>query len=218
MSLLDLITGNLYYLRANDANGDAWPVLTTVMAGDNSGRNSCLLYVNSRPAIAHIQQYNAATVFYQRAADASGADWSGPGSIIESFVGNGYGGLECSMAIISGNPAICFYDKNGQNLRFHRALNADGSNWGAEQILDDTSRAGRYCSMAQADGRAFIVYFIESTTELVAIHAVDAEATLWSEPELIEAVSTSFPDAAELDGKAAAAYIRGNAVYFAVRY
>lgn len=218
MSFLDLTTGNLYYMRANDANGDVWPALKTVMAGDNAGRNGCLLYVNSRPAVAHIQQYNAATVFYQRAGDATGIDWSGPGSISESFVGNGYGGTECSIAIVNGNPAICFYDKNGQDLRFHRALNDDGSAWGAEQILDDTSRAGRYCAMAQADGRAFIVYFVESTTELLAIHAEDAEATLWSEPELIEAVSTSFPDAAEVDGKAAAAYIRGNAVSFAVRY
>ncbi len=218
IAYLDMITGNLDYIRSDDAFGEIWPAPTTVMSDDNAGRHSCLLYVEQRPAVAHIQQYNAATIFYQRSADATGSDWSGAGSITESFVGNGFGGAESSMAIVSGNPAICFYDKNGQDLRFHRALNAQGSSWGAEQILDDTLKAGRYCSMAAAGGKAFIVYYVESANEFRAVHAQDGSALNWDTPLLIDAVVTSFPDAAVVDGKPAAAYIRGNTPYFAIRY
>ena len=196
----------------------SWPALLTVMSGDNPGFCIELLDVNGKPAACHIQQLNSATVWYQRAADANGADWSGAGSIAEGFVGNGYGGGECSMAVINGNPAVCFYDKNGQDLRFIRASDADGSSWGGEQILDETSQAGIHCSLAEAGGRAFIVYYTESANQLMAIHAANAEASSWLAPELIAELPASYLDAAEISGKPAATYIAGNTAQYAVKY
>ena len=83
---------------------------------------------------------------------------------------------------------------------------------GAEQILDETAKAGRYCQLAQAGGRAYIVYRIESTNQLMAIHAVDENATSWHAKEEIKEIVSYNMSAAQIDGKPGAAYIAGNAV------
>ncbi|MCB1188284.1 PKD domain-containing protein [bacterium] len=214
----EMIGGSLRYVRASDAAGGAWPDSVIAMSGDNPGFHVELLQVDGRPALCHIQQLNSATVWYQRSADMNGADWSGAGSIAEGFTGNGYGGGKCSMALVNGNPAVCFYDKNGQDLRFIRATDASGSSWGTELRLDEDAMAGRYCQLAQADGRAYIVYYAEGAGELRAVHAADSGATLWMEPLAITSAVGTYIGAAEIDDRPAAAFVSGNKVKFAVRY
>jgi PKD repeat protein len=214
----EMYAGELQYVRSVDAVGDSWPDPLVVMSGDNPGFYVRMRTVHGNPALCHIQQQNSHTVWYQRAADANGADWNSAGAIDEGFLGNGYGGGECSMAVINGNPAVCFFDYNAKQLRFIRANDADGNSWGSEQILDDSAQAGRYCKLAEAGGRAYIVYYIESAIKLMAIHAADANASTWHAPELIAELPTAYIDAAEISGQSSAAFIAGNTVHYAVKY
>lgn len=209
---------SLLYWRASDGNGDSWPDPVEVLQGDSPGVYCELRTVNSRPAVCHVRQSPFRVVYYQRAANGDGSDWSGPDSITKTFVGNGYGGVSCSLAVIGGNPAICFWDVNAHDLRFIRATDAQGSAWGDEQLLAPTAQLGMSCRLLEAGGRSFIVYYIDETPELAAIQAVDSAATSWKPKQVIDGIAIGSLAAAEINGRPAAAYNHTGAVYYAVRY
>lgn len=218
MAVREVKSDSVLYWRATDADGSVWPDAVEVLQGDKPGYDCKLLTVGSRPAICHIRTLPFAVVYYQRAANGDGTNWTGEEATEATFVGNGYGGRNCSAAVIDGNPAVCYYDHNGQFLRFVRAADATGASWGDEQILDETLEAGWRCQLIEAGGRACIVYVIESTNELAAIQAADSAATSWLPKEIILESAIDSLSATEVNGRPAAAYNRVGAVYYAVRY
>jgi len=82
---------------------------------------------------------------------------------------NGMTGMHSSLAIINGNPAISYYDFNGNdgNLMYVRATDASGTAWGVPEVVDSTGDVGLWCSLAEVNGHAAISYYDGTNGHLV---------------------------------------------------
>ena len=86
----------------------------------------------------------------------SGASWGTPVTIDSS----GDVGLNNSLALIGGYPAISYYDKTNENLKYIRANDASGSTWGVSMLVDGAGgdNVGEYTSLAEVNGSPAISY------------------------------------------------------------
>jgi len=80
--------------------------------------------------------------------------------------GSGSPGKHCSLAVIAGNPAISYYDEETGDLKYVRALDAQGSSWGTPETVDSLGNVGTYTSLAEVDGKAAISYYDEGNKDL----------------------------------------------------
>jgi len=69
---------------------------------------------------------------------------------------------DLSLAVIDGTPAVCYYDAANGDLKYVRALDAGGKNWGAVETVDSLGNVGTHASMAEVDGLAAISYCFEN--------------------------------------------------------
>jgi hypothetical protein len=91
-----------------------------------------------------------------RALDASGTSWSTPITVDSSGV---FPGSYSSLMVVNGNPAIAYYELFNGDLKYVRALDADGTSWGTPVTVDGTGDMGRYLSLAVIDGNPAISYY-----------------------------------------------------------
>jgi hypothetical protein len=130
ISYHDATNGNLKFARASNVGGTAWPAPATVDAGTQSGdvgTFSSQAIVNGHPAIAYYDDSNN-DLKYVRATAADGTGWGTPLTVDNAGVTDV--GWNPSMAIVNGTPAIAYYDNTNSDLRYVRANDADGTNWG----------------------------------------------------------------------------------------
>jgi hypothetical protein len=80
--------------------------------------------------------------------------------------GSGGAGTHASLAVIAGNPAISYYDASGGDLKYVRALDANGSTWGIPERVDSFGNVGTFTSLAEVDGLAAISYYDEDKRDL----------------------------------------------------
>ncbi|MCB1216509.1 hypothetical protein KDL44_03910 [bacterium] len=110
----------------------------SVDATDGAGAFVDAMLVDGKPAIAY-QRGATGDMYYIRSATAGGADsadWNNPVEIMSE----GEVGLWPSMAIVLGNPAICFQDSTEFDLWYTRSSDADGeqeADWLTRQPIDD---------------------------------------------------------------------------------
>lgn len=71
-----------------------------------------------------------------------------------------------SLAVIDGNPAACYYDVEHGDLKYVRALDAGGQNWGAVETVDSLGNVGTHASLAEVGGLAAISYHDEDNQDL----------------------------------------------------
>ncbi len=98
----------------------------------------------------------------------------------------GAGGQYLSMAVVSGNPAIAFYNADDTNLYYQRASDSQGASWGSPQLLDANFATGVYPSMVVVNGVPAISYYNTSSGDLLYIHAFDANGDSWQAPLAID--------------------------------
>jgi hypothetical protein len=135
----DTGVNEVHYLRATSSTGSSaldWPAVgVKVSAADSCTGRVNLLEVNGAPAISYYEG-GINGLKYVRASTATGdniADWPLGLIIAENF---GQGSQYHDMAMISGRPAICYSDFNGNpHSVYRRASNATGSAWGPEMIV-----------------------------------------------------------------------------------
>lgn len=178
MSYYDSTNHSIKFVRASDAIGSAWGAPVTVVTSVNSITMS-LAYINEKPAIAY-PDANSNSLRYVRASDTNGTSW--PASITVETNPPGIG-REPSMTTINGNPAISYNDPVNGQLKFCRAMNANGTSWGPNQILD-TGTVGRYSSLGNINGPPAVAYFDGSVNRLKYIRAIDSDGAepVWSKP------------------------------------
>ncbi|MBN2081026.1 PKD domain-containing protein [bacterium] len=117
----------------------------------------------------------------------------------------------CSLAIVDGNPAISYYDRTNQNLKYMRAANATGTTWaiGSDvSVTTDADNDGYYTSLAVVDGNPAISFANTTAGDLRYVRAVDATGTDWSmAPVTVEAVAVfETTSLAVVSGRPAIAY------------
>ncbi len=88
-------------------------------------------------------------------------------------------GRYSSLAVVDGNPAISYYDTDHTNLKYVRALDINGEDWGSPMTLDNVFSVGEYTSMAVVDGNPAISYYADVQQDLKYIRATDPQGTAW---------------------------------------
>jgi hypothetical protein len=143
-------TSTLRYMRATDANGDAW---STMVAVETGGTNPRLLVVDGQPAIAHF--VSASTrVKYVRATDANGASWGA--SVFVST--SGETATYHAMALVGGFPTIAYYDQSNTRLKISTASNATGSTWSTAVVADAENSSGSFNWIVDLNGQPAVAY------------------------------------------------------------
>jgi hypothetical protein len=214
----DSTNGDLKFVRAANASGTIWGTPLVVDSSDISSSWDCgygasLAVVNGNPAISY---YDSAygTLKFARATDASGTYWALPVTLDDT--GNGSGSSEFSTAdtslvLIDGNPAICYYDVDEDDLMFIRANDSSGTTWGVPVTVDNTAvSVGRFASMAVVNGNPAISYFDDYNLDLRFVRASDASGTAWGSPQTLDSDSSwhngRFGSLAVVNGNPAISY------------
>lgn len=98
-------------------------------------------------------------------------------------------GQYTSLAIVSGNPAISYYDQtnNNSDLMYVRALDSAGTIWGTPIAVDaDMDDDGRYTSLLVVNGNPAISYHDLTNGNLMYIRADDAIGLSWGDPIAVD--------------------------------
>lgn len=169
-------SGELMYIRANDASGTEWPAPQVVDTDGNNGRFASMFIVDGKPAIAY-QNWTNNNLRYVRANDAAGSSWGTP-LTLDSGDDTGFG---TSLAFINGVPVISYLTRKSSSveLRFVRGSDAEGSGaWTAPQVLDVmnatvalTGFEYRRTSLAEVNGTPAISYYDFANKDLKYIRS-----------------------------------------------
>lgn len=104
-----------------------------------------------------------------------------PPLLLDAGSGASPGGTHTRQTIISGNPAVVYYDTTERCLRYQRALDANGATWGpAQRILVDGSDAGEEPSLAEVNGRPAVTFYDATFTRIMYARATDLEGSSWT--------------------------------------
>jgi autotransporter-associated beta strand protein len=159
--------------------------------------------VNGNPAIA----YNNATESSLMFARNSAADGSGTWSVITVDHANTTGTF-CSLAVVDGNPAISYRLAGSlSDLRYVRALDANGTSWGAPVTVHATGNTGVHANLKVINGRPAISYTTEDTYDLLYVRANDITGQSWGTPMIVQSTGTiSYTSMEVVDGNPAICY------------
>ena len=162
ISYYDFGNGNLKYVRAADSTGAAWNTPQTLVdSTDYVGEYTSLEVVNGNPAIGY-NNITQGSLNYIRAADADGNTWNAE-QVLDDPVAQSVG-KHCSLAVINGNPAISYYDQSNSALKYIRANDANGNNWGTPETVDNGGWVGTDISLILVNGSPAVSYY-EGFTE-----------------------------------------------------
>lgn len=205
----DFATNTLKFHRACDAAGAAWYCtgsLVDVGSTTTQFTQPALAIVNGNPAVAYAPD-NATPrrVLYRRATSADGVAWA-PAVTITARPRVGPHVAQC---IVSGNPALAYYDESNKDLRYIRANDALGQTWGTSVTIDSVGDVGSFCSMQVVNGQPAISYY-DVANNLKYVRASDAIGTSWGTPIALYATGTSYGQGTSLAvvaGKPAIAFV-----------
>src|ERR1043166_9915590 len=160
---------NIYYIRANDANGDNWPASPTIVTGGQLSGLS-LAEINGRPAISYgwdngLPFTNELTALrFLRASDSTGSSW--PPNAAISVKTNGYNTAYSSTQLlsVSNNPAIFYQFANGQSVtpihtEFVRATDTNGTAWGGVVTMMPSPTQTGIQSASLVNGQPAVVWY-----------------------------------------------------------
>jgi len=188
----------LRYVRATNAWNDiysgnntitSWAAPVTVAtSSDFSTTRPEMRVVNGRPAVCYFDgQVGNEGLKFVRANDAIGTVWLTPKTVATNLSVQ----PDASMAVISGNPAICWYcnTPSAEGIKFTRASNAGGSTWGSAvyAVSGLLSQAG--CSLAEIGGTPAISFFHDPwgmESFLKYVRAANPTGTAWTEPLFVD--------------------------------
>ena len=88
-------------------------------------------------------------------------------------------GEHTSLAVVDGKPAISYRDGNINGLKYVRANDAAGSNWGPPLIVDSTGLSGQGTSLAVVDGNPAIAHYDDATKSQKYVRATDSTGSSW---------------------------------------
>jgi len=207
----------LYILLATDEGGSSWG--EPWRATSNVPMELCWTMVAGKPAVAC---HSRSSMLFLRAKDPAGASWL-PTAALEPELSEGFSN-PALLIDAAGMPAIAWRDGRLSQVKYFRALDVDGRQWGASQVL--AVEAGRPLALIVADGRPGVLFLMNDTYELRFLASNDAEGAHWGLPVTVDTdacfgVSQHIVALLELGGRLAVAYsshIGGGASYTQLRF
>ncbi len=209
ISYQDASADCINYIQALDSAGANWAAPVPVHAADLAGQGaSALLVVNGRPAISFYDALSSG-LYYVRAQDNLGAAWGTPVAVDLLDVA----GSESAMALVDGFPAVAYTKYKNlvyTQIGYVRALDIDGSAWGAPVILDSQQPIDTYSLrtpnlLALASGPA-VAYCASSLFGggLYYLRANDAQGADWPAASALGGdLDGRFPSLALVNGRPA---------------
>jgi len=173
ISFTDIISGELKYVRATDANGSAWGA-PQVLDGDGTFGTAytSLVVINGFPAISYYDSTDR-DLKYMRASDVDGAAWAAP-QTVES---TGEVGSYDSLAEVAGQPAISYFDATNGGWRYVRASDSDPGTW--DFPIGSNGGVGEHTSLAVVRGNPAISFYDYTNDDLKYVRASDAFGSFW---------------------------------------
>lgn len=154
-------SGDLRYLRADDAAGTSWPTAfpgsdfsVLLDSTGDTGFDPCMLEVDGRPAVAY-RNGTDGDLRFVRANDAEGSAWGTP--VVVDGSANDVGTAPF-MTIVSGVPCISYHDATNLDVLFARASDASGSVWSPPVTVDGPNAMGTMTSIADVQGFPALLY------------------------------------------------------------
>ncbi len=180
--------------------------------GGATGFFTSISVINNQPAIAYYDATKRRLMF-ARAQDSNGSSW-GTSLALDNLDGLGDVGKYPSLADVNGYPAISYFDVTNGNLKFIRAINADGTAWAAPIVLDSGGIVGEYTSLAMVNGFPAIAYHDKTNLDLKYIIAQDSDGTVWNAPLTVDSSQTTgeMTSLAVVNGRPAIAYYKASGV------
>lgn len=194
---------DLYYVRANDANGTSWGSPVLVTSTGNVGSFLSMTMVDGRPAISYYDATNG-DLEYVRANNSTGSSWGTPIVVAST---NDVGRFT-SLAIVNGNPAIAYGNFTSKDLMYVRASNSTGTSWGSAVIVH--TAYGEHCNLMVVNGLPAIGYYTGwGNQDLVYIQATNVNGTAWGSQNVLDNSSVAVGTEASMaiiNGKPAIGY------------
>ena len=177
----DLANTSIKYCRATDMDGTAWgtPVTISYLGGvGDIGLYLDVDIIEGKPAIACTADNGDRDLAFVQANDMYGNTW---GSVVIVEGGAGDQGLDPSLHVIGGVPAISYNDASGAGvLKFVTAADSSGMTWNAPVTVDAAGVTGQLTNLLLVEGRPAIVYFDGADGSVNLAVADDFDGTAWS--------------------------------------
>jgi len=200
-----------------DLRKPEWHTMTVDSEG-NVGSQTSLAVIDGNPAISYYDNTNR-DLKYVRATDASGGSWGTPLAV--DSVGYATAGYytHTSLAIVNGNPAISYYDTNG-DLKYVQASDTSGSSWESPITVDSgLGFYGGHTSLCVVDESPAISYFDYTNRDLKYVRANDASGGSWDTPLTVDSAPMVgwYTSLAVVNGNPAISYYE-NCVKWDLKY
>ena len=172
----------VYFLRADDVNGDSWtPANEVQIAAYDAEDIELITLSNGYPAVAFFDD-NPNTVVFVRASDINGTSWETP-VILDDLSRDD----QIALTLVNGYPAVAYYDDPNETMYYMRATDALGDTWPSDPVVvRNNDYVDSYHDMIIYQGVPTISYQRNSTDntqdDLALIQASDANGTSWKEP------------------------------------
>ena len=174
----------LHYVQAQDEAGDVWGTPYLVYEPSWVGSDPILTVADGSPAIGFSSEGDA---MFCRATADDGSAWGSPLTIAEDA-------SLSALTLINGNPAVVIKRRTDTvhptlptylgEVRYCRALDSQGSTWGAQIPLSLGIHTGN-ASFGSAQGYPTIVfsYYIDpEQPEALYFRSLDADGGSWDTP------------------------------------
>lgn len=133
-------------------------------------------------AVAYYDSFNKDLKFaHEFYAAAGNGVWDVP-IVIESA---GDVGADLSLSLVGGHPAIAYYDKTNQTLKY-RISSDYGDTWSPPVVVAGAGNEGVECALLEVDGAPTIAYCRRDDDILRFVRANDAAGTAWLAPVVVD--------------------------------
>jgi hypothetical protein len=170
----------VYFIRADDTDGDSWPVSPTLVL--NNAYYNSLNVVNGRPTI--LGSLN--NLYYLRADDVDGTAWSGTPITIELPL-IVPGGLDLSLKVVNNLPAFSAVGNIYSTTSFRRKIvyaisdDINGDTWPGVNNLTilKTNNNNNFATLSSIDDNTKpMIFSIDDPTSIPKIYtAIDVSGT-----------------------------------------
>jgi len=172
ISYCDIDNMDLKYVRANNSDGTSWGTPVTVDSLNDVGAfHSIIRLGNNYPAIAYYDANNGDLKF-ARANDTSGSSWGTP--VYVDSNATIFASAPVSASVVSGNPAILYWNQNNSTLLYTRSTDSTGAVWATSQIV----ATGTVASLSIVNGRPAFCYY--NSGALYYQRANDTTGSAWN--------------------------------------
>jgi hypothetical protein len=188
----DTVKDDAMYARSANSSGmtGSWQFIQVATIGDRGSWMEFAL-VGEHPALLYYNRSDS-ELEYARSDNASGVDANWELSVVADGFDDFF---DSSLAVISGKPAVSYYDSGADQLAYARAGNDTGiaTTW-ERRTIDATAVAGTNNSLAELPGGPAIAYSDVATFSVMFAQADNATglAGEW-QIEMVDRAPTLFP-------------------------